>query len=107
MVLEPSYCRRLHRRCPRASTRKERPGVAGLLTIVCAISYLVHPNPVNFNRIHGLWSGPARRPTRSWESGFLPAAVKENLLLDVKEFMSPSEKAWYASKGEYRMGGGS
>jgi hypothetical protein len=26
--------------------------------------------------------------------------VKENLLLDVKEFMSKAEKAWYASKGE-------
>lgn len=25
--------------------------------------------------------------------------VKENLLLDVKEFMSKDEKAWYASKG--------
>jgi hypothetical protein len=26
--------------------------------------------------------------------------VKENLLLDVKEFMSKAEKAWYASKGK-------
>jgi hypothetical protein len=28
--------------------------------------------------------------------------VKENLLLDVKEFMSKAEKAWYASKGKHK-----
>jgi chaperone BCS1 len=46
------------------------------------------------------WSGPLRRPARPWDSVILPAMVKENLLLDVKEFMSKAEKAWYASKGE-------
>jgi hypothetical protein len=31
----------------------------------------------------------------------LPATVKENLLLDVKNFISEDEKAWYSSKGTY------
>ena len=47
------------------------------------------------------WAGPLRRPARPWDSVILPAMVKENLLLDVKEFMSNAEKTWYASKGEY------
>jgi hypothetical protein len=47
------------------------------------------------------WQGPIRRPTRSWDTVILPTAVKEDLLTDVKEFMSDEEKEWYASKGEF------
>ena len=30
----------------------------------------------------------------------LPKGVKENLLKDVKNFVSEEEKSWYSSKGE-------
>jgi hypothetical protein len=31
----------------------------------------------------------------------LPKGVKENLLKDVKSFVSEEEKSWYSSKGQF------
>jgi chaperone BCS1 len=46
------------------------------------------------------WEGPVSRPSRPWSSVILPKGVKENLLKDVKNFVSEEEKSWYSSKGE-------
>jgi len=46
------------------------------------------------------WVGPVSRPCRPWSSVILPGGVKENLLKDVKNFVSEEEKSWYTSKGE-------
>lgn len=46
------------------------------------------------------WEGPVVRPTRPWKSVILPGTVKDDLLKDVKNFVSEDEKTWYASRGK-------
>lgn len=45
----------------------------------------------------GNWKLTSSRPNRPWESIILPEGIKEDLLVDVKEFVS--EKLFYREKG--------
>jgi len=57
-----------------------------------ALSNIIKPNVAN-------WESPISRPARPWSSVILPGTVKEDLLKDVKDFISEEETAWYTSKG--------
>lgn len=48
---------------------------------------------------NGTWVAPITRPARAWSSVFLPRHIKEDLLEDVRGFLSDEEKKWYAARG--------
>lgn len=47
------------------------------------------------------WDGPLQRPIRKWDSVMLPVESKEDILEDVEDFLTDTERDWYAAKGEY------
>lgn len=48
---------------------------------------------------NGTWYDPISRPVRTWASVILPGTVKEDLLEDVRGFLTDEEKEWYAERG--------
>jgi hypothetical protein len=64
-------------------------------------TYVSHISLADINRPKvANWEGPVSRPSRPWSSVILPGTVKQDLLKDVKDFISEEEKTWYSSKGQ-------
>ncbi|ODN83214.1 hypothetical protein, variant [Cryptococcus amylolentus CBS 6039] len=54
---------------------------------------------VEGRRINPTWMKPITRRAREWGSVILPPGMKEEILEDVKRFLSEKDRNWHASRG--------